>query len=236
MAPGRWRRSVPGPRIRPGARRPWTPAHPVDDLTARRAESAVAVAPSHRRVSASEVAASGLAGATRTRRSAAGEHPGQAGRREVDHGQRVPFGQDDGEPSEVTVLQGGPWRNTATRSSRGLAREPAVVGRLRRPGWWASSAGGEAAGARGWPGGGPGSGRGGRDRNPAHRSQECPVIRAVTVCPAPLVHRVPRDARPSGRLARSRSSASWSRSPGPCPPATTLTRRRQLTSSRRPGR
>ena len=40
---------------------------------------------------------------------------------------------------------------------------------------------------------------------------------------------------PSGSLARSRSSPSWSRLPGPWPPATTLTWRRQLTSSRLPG-
>ncbi len=64
-----------------------------------------------------------------------------------------------------------------------------------------------------------------------------PVIRAVTVCPAPRVQpsTTMRYEPASGSLARSRSSASWSRLPGPWPPATTLTWRRQLTSSRLPG-
>ena len=34
------------------------------------------------------------------------EHPGQAGRRRVDHGQRVPFGQQIGEPLEVMSAEG----------------------------------------------------------------------------------------------------------------------------------
>ena len=53
-----------------------------------------------------------------------------------------------------------------------------------------------------------------------------PVISVVTLCPAPLVQpsMSTRCGVLSGSLALARSSASWSRLPGPCPvPATILT-------------
>ena len=108
-----------------------------------------------------------------------------------------------------------------------------------RPGSWpASSACTDAAGAR----------RAASEVAPVFKSSAAtaaprtaarmwPVISVVTVCPAPRVQ--PRTAirrgPASGILARSRSSVSGSRLPGPWPPATTFTWRRQLTSPRLPG-
>ena len=66
---------------------------------------------------------------------------------------------------------------------------------------------------------------------PRSAASSCPVISAVTVWPAPLVQprNTMRRGPASGSRARSRSSVSRSRLPGPWPPGTTRTRRCQLS-------
>ena len=108
---------------------------------------------------ASEVAASGLAGRDQHQLVRRGKHPGQAGRRRVDHGQRVPFGQQVGETPEVIAFEGvrsavalavarqvgdhvepGGRAGWLARLARlaWLARLTAGQERLRRDGWRAA--------------------------------------------------------------------------------------------------